>query len=169
MRSINYWLVFVFLGILQIALSVLFRLPILMTVSIFPMLILYMPGNIGREKSLVLTFGISLAVDFFSDGMLGLSAIALLPIALLRLDILKLVSGEEIFINKRDIPAIHQKGLTMFTSIALATALYFLVFVWVDAAGMRPFGFNVLRWLVSTVVSSLVSYLCATYVFSYKA
>ena len=45
----------------------------------------------------------------------------------------------------------------MLLGVIIAHALYLAIYVWVDAAGMRSFSFNAIRFAVSLVAGVLVS------------
>ena len=47
--------------------------------------------------------------------------------------------------------------LTPLLAAALLSALYLLVYVWLDGAACRSFGYNLLRWLVSLAADSLLA------------
>jgi RsiW-degrading membrane proteinase PrsW (M82 family) len=92
--------------------------------------------------------------------------VALLPVALLRLPILRLISGDEILSERDDTPASHQSPSGLILSLVLACLLFFTVYVWVDAAGTRPAWFNLLRTFLSGLVSSILCVLLSSFIFS---
>ena len=103
----------------------------------------------------------ALAVDFFTNGVLGLSICALLPVAFARNALIRLVFGTELLSRQEDI-SIHKQGpAKVLLAILLATALFFLIYIPVDCAGTRPAGFMALRMLLSTILSTAVSYYVA--------
>jgi hypothetical protein len=85
--------------------------------------------------------------------------VALLPVAAGRRWIIQAVFGGELYSRGEDL-SVHKQGVPKIAlAVLLATAVYFAVFVWVDAAGTRSFGFCTLRWLLSTMVSTLLEIL----------
>ena len=168
MKKVNYPVIFAILCALQIFISVVFRLPRIMAINILPMLILYLPVKVDTPSGLVIAFAAGFAADFLSDGMLGLTSACLLPVALLRRPLLLAVSGREIISYKSGTPASHQHIRQMAASISIATLLFFVIYVWVDGAGLRPFVFNAGKVAVSTMTSSLASFLIAGILFADK-
>lgn len=138
MKQLNFPTIFTILCALQIFVSVTFNFPQILVVSILPMLILQLPPKLGTPASLLVAFATGFAVDFLTDGMLGLTSACLLPVALLRLP------------------------------LPLSTLVFFTLYVWVDGAGMYPFLFNVEKILLSTAVSFPVSALIASLLFKDK-
>ena len=46
--------------------------------------------------------------------------------------------------------------------ILLCSAIFFAIYAWIDAAGTRSFGFNLLRTVLSTLVSTVAGLPVAT-------
>lgn len=129
-----------------------------MMLCFLPALIMYLPINHGYIYSMVFAFAIGFAVDFLSSGMLGLTAAALLPVAFMRVAIINMVFGSELFSREENLSLRKQGAPKMLTCIVLSTALFLAVYIWADGAGTRPFLFNLLKFFLSLGLSSLVSY-----------
>ena len=100
-------------------------------------------------------------LDFFTNGMLGLCTCALLPVALARSRLIRLVFGSELLSRQEDISIHKQGGGKVFLAVLLATTLYFAVFIPVDCAGTRSLGFMAVRLILSVALSSAVSFYVA--------
>lgn len=125
-------------------------------ISLLPLLVLSLPIKQSTPLVMVLAFATAFAADFFTHGILGLGIVALLPVAAARKWIISLVFGAEVFARGEGISPERQGRPKMLLALLISTAIFFAVYVWADAAGTRSFGFNSLRWLLSTVVSTLV-------------
>lgn len=122
-----------------------------------PTIVLCLPIDTRPVISMLIALLISYLADFFTHGILGLTAVALLPVAYSRRFIIRLVFGSELFARGEDICFSKQGPMKMTLAITFCTVLFFLIYVWVDSAGMRTFGFNALRFFFSSVASILLS------------
>jgi len=125
--------------------------------SLLPVLVLCLPLSMSVIQLMLISFGLGFLVDFLSTGNLGLISLSLVPVALLRNFILELVIGPGI-IDRRETLSFKRIGAVKMTIVlAMAYSVYYLIFIWVDGAGMRTVLFNGLRFLISVVVSVLVA------------
>ncbi len=152
----RYWLFYIAIAALQVLLGNFLNLGQYVTLCLLPLLIVSLPLGYSAILSMAIAFATAMATDFLTHGILGLSAVALLPVAFMRRWIAGAVFGGETLSRGDEISRQKQGTLKMSLAILIATAVYFAVFVWVDAAGTRSFGFNLIRWLASTVASTIV-------------
>lgn len=133
------------------------------TVVILPALVFCLPVRRDTLRAMLVAFATGLVVDFFVTGRLGLTSFALVPVALLRRPVVSLVFGSELFVRGEELSFYRQGWQKFVPSLILLTALFLLLYVWVDSAGTRPLWFNAARLgaslLVSAPVSVFVSYL----------
>lgn len=129
----------------------------LVVLCILPAIILCLPIRIKPIPTMLIAAAISFLVDFFSHGVLGLTAVALLPVAFLRPLIIILVFGNELFGRGEDVSFVRQGVLKMTLAVSICTVLFMAIYVWVDSAGTRTLLFNSGRLFLSSVVSILVS------------
>lgn len=167
MKPGRYFTIFALLCLAQALISNYFLFSQYVLISLLPLLIMSLPPRYGTPGALLLAFVAGFAVDFIGSGTLGLSIVALLPVALLRLPILRLVSGDEILSERDEIPMSRQSPSGMILSLVLACLLFFTIYVWVDAAGTRPAWFNILRTFLSGLVSSFLCALLSSFIFSH--
>ena len=157
----RYIFTFLILLVIQIILGDLLNLSQYVVICFLPVMILSLPITHSTSRLLAIAFACGLAVDFFTNGMLGLCTCALLPVALARNTLIRLVFGSELLSRQEDISIHKQGGGKVLLAILLATTLYFAVFIPVDCAGTRPLSFMALRLLISVALSSAVSYYVA--------
>ena len=168
MKQSRFFLIFAAMVLAQALASGCLNLSRFIMLSILPSLIVCLPLKWRPWFGVLLAFVAGLAVDFLGTGMLGLSSMALMPVALLRDRFFELLFGDEVFARSEDVPLSRQSGGKVFIVTALSSALYMLVAVWAEAAGTCPFGFLLLRWALSTAVSALVGYFVVNLLFSDK-
>lgn len=164
MRQGSSKIVVVVLIVAQVLICNYFNLSQFVMLTFLPVIIFCMPVNIGTIKALIQSFLIGIAVDFFADGILGMTTAALLPVALLRKPIITLVFGKEVLARSEDITMRRQGLFKMNIGIVLSTALFLLIYLYLDDAGLRPFWFNLARFTASLAASSLVSLFIAALV-----
>ena len=83
MRS-RFVISFIAMIAIQIMLGGLLNLTQYLVISILPVMIICLPITFSTSRVLLVAFLTSLVVDFFTDGALGLTAVALLPVAFTR-------------------------------------------------------------------------------------
>ncbi|MCQ2182683.1 MAG: hypothetical protein MJY89_04670 [Bacteroidales bacterium] len=157
MKDARFPLYFALLLVAQMLLWNYFNFSQLITITILPAMILLISTRRSTVFAMVLAFLVGFIVDFFTGGMLGLTSLALVPVGLLRKTILSLTYGQELFVRKEEISTRKYGWMKYFTSCTIANAIFFLIFVWADGAGMRPTYFNCLRILLSLTISTLLS------------
>lgn len=159
MKGYRFILLCVVLIVAQVFLVNYFSLSRYVVISLLPAIILMLPLKMGSISSMLVAFVIGFVVDFFSNGMLGMTSIALVPVALTRFSVYGMVFGDEMS-SRADVISISRLGVPkMALAALLMCGLYFLVYVWVDSAGTVPFGPAALRFLLSVVVCTPISVL----------
>ena len=149
MRRSNFFLVYLLLGIAQILICNYFHLTPYVTLSLLPVMILCLPARVSTTASLFVAFATGLAVDFLGEGLMGLNTLALLPVAYLRMPLIKLIFGEDLISRGEDF-TLRKNGLgAVSLAIILVQSLFLLLYIWADGAGTRPFWFNALRFAAS--------------------
>lgn len=156
MKNYRFVILYVVFVVAQIVFCNFFGLSRYVLVSVLPVLILMLPLGWGSIPSMLTAFAMGFAVDFFSNGMLGITSFALVPVALVRRFVVGIVfgaeksaRGEEITVERLGIPKAALAVLMLCT-------LYFILFVWVDSAGTYGFLAGLFRVVLSVLVSTPV-------------
>ena len=128
-----------------------------------PAMVLCLPLSRGPVYTMAVAFATGLLMDFLVTGQLGMTSLALVPVALLRRPVIRLVFGSELFARGEDL-SFHRQGWPKFVlCVLLLTAVFLLVFLWADSAGTRPLWFNAVKFAASlaagTVLGVFVAYL----------
>lgn len=161
MRSNKFFIVYACLALVQILLCNYLNISYLLTLSILPVMVLLIPVKHSTISAMVIAFFTGLMVDLLADGVLGMNILALLPVALARKGLLRLIFGQEVFAHKEDV-TLKKYGILKFTAyIAIAQGLFLLIYIAADGAGTRPFWFNLSRFGISLLVGTIVSLLIA--------
>jgi cell shape-determining protein MreD len=122
-----------------------------------PVMLLCLPIERGSISLMLLAFVLGVAADFLVNGQLGLTALALVPVAALRRTVIQLVFGNEILARGEEL-SFHRQRYTKFaTATLMLTSVFLLVYLWVDGAGMYSLGFLALKYVISLLVSTVVS------------
>ena len=152
----NFGLLFVLVLICQIILCNYTHLGPFIMLTMLPAMILCIPTGISTITCMLIAFAAGLATDFLAEGLLGLNAAALLPVALARKGIIRIFLGEDI-IARKDSFSVRKTGLGK-VSLALlsATALFLAVYIFLDGAGTRPFWFSLSKFGASLACNWLI-------------
>lgn len=157
MRERNFFLIFLIAVAAQILANNFLNLSQFVVVSCLPGLILCVPTRIKVPFLLIITFVTGFFVDLLAGGMIGLTLVALLPVAFVRNWLLGLVLGSDTLSRMERLSVSKQGSSRISVVLILMILLYFVIFVWTDAAGTRPFWFNAVKLVASSLVSYVVS------------
>ena len=155
MTDKRFILLYVILTVIQIVFNNFFGLSRYVLISVLPVLVLMLPARYGRIAAMLVAFATGFIVDFFSTGMLGITSLALVPVALVGRPITgAAVAREDITFKRLGI-------VGMSYSVALVCAIFFFIYIWADVAGTVGFWPCALRFLLSVLASTLVGVLMA--------
>lgn len=153
----SFGLIFVLLVICQILFCNYFQFTPYATLTILPAIILCTPLTISTSGCMFLAFAAGFAVDWLSEGIMGLNAASLVPVAFLRKPFIRIFFGEDLIV-RHDSFSFRKNGI-MKVSAALTSsiAVFLVIYVFLDGAGTRPLWFNLARCGASLAISWLVS------------
>lgn len=141
----------------QILLGGVLELSPYFALALLPVVVLCLPVQWSIVEMMLTAFLLGFLSDFFSTGSLGLECLALVPVAFVRNLILEITMGQG-FIDRQEPLSFRRSGpIKMGLAIMMAYAVYFIIFIWVDGAGMRTFWFNAGRFLLSWSASVLIA------------
>ena len=159
MRKNSYYFVFFLLAVVQMLICNYLNLSAYLMLTILPVMILCVPLRLPTFWTMLLAFVTGLAVDLLSEGLLGLNALALVPVAFVRKEIIRLIFGDELFARKEDF-SVRKNGFgKVAAAIFLVQALFLVIYIWADGAGTRPLAFNAIRFGVSLAAGWALSLL----------
>ena len=161
----NFGILYTLLVICQILICNYFQFTPYVMVTILPAMILCTPLTTGTIGCLLIAFASGLATDWLAEGIIGLNAAALLPVALLRKPFIRMFFGEDL-ITRQDSFSFRKNGVAKVTAALLSSiSIFLLIYIFLDGAGTRPLWFNLVRggasllasWLVSLIVVNTLS------------
>lgn len=153
---------FPLLVVAQAVLSSCFSFTPYAVLSILPAMVLCLPVSLSAVWALPAAFASGLAVDFLSGGILGLNTLAILPVALLRKGIIRLIIGEDLLARGENF-SFEKNGFTQIAyAVIIAQLLFFVIYVAADGAGVRPLWFNAARTAGSLLCSFPLSMLAVS-------
>lgn len=133
--------------------------------SLLPAMVLCIPLTVSTIGCMLMAFGTGLAVDWLSEGLIGINAASLVPVALARKSIIRIFFGEDL-INRNDSFSFNKYG-TAKVSAAILTALslFLAIYVFLDGAGTRPAWFSIsyfgaslfCNWILSLLVTHILT------------
>ena len=157
MKHTSFGILFFLLVIGQMIICNYFQFTPYVVLSMLPAMILCMPLTVRPPVCMLIAFASGLAVDWLAEGLIGINAASLVPVALARKTIIRVFLGEDL-IARSDSFTFKKNGFGKI-SIALITALsiFFAIYILVDGAGTRPTSFNAIRFTASVTSSFILS------------
>ncbi|MBQ6709120.1 MAG: hypothetical protein IJN26_00265 [Bacteroidales bacterium] len=161
----NFKLLYCLLLICQIVLCNFSPLGPYITLSLLPAMIFCMPMSISTISCMFIAFGSGLAVDWLSEGLIGINAASLVPVALARKSIVRIFFGEDL-ITRGDSFSVNKYGTAKVSAALMSSIAVFLLFyVILDGAGTRPMWFNLAyfgasllcNWILALLVAHLLT------------
>lgn len=161
----NFALTYLLLLVVQLLLCNYFHFTPWLFLTLLPAMVLCIPTRIGTVGTLFIAFATGLAVDFLAEGLLGLNALSLVPVAFFRKPVIELVFGSEPFEHRESISMRKYGLLRVSVALIIMLTLFLAIYILADGAGTRPFWFNFIKlcasvlasWLLSLVVVNLLT------------
>ncbi len=148
---------YILLLLCQMAICNYFNLSPIVTVSLLPAMVMCIPLSVNTIVAMVMAFISGLAVDFAADGVIGLNAMALVPVALCRKSIMRLFLGTDT-IEREETFSFKTKGFGRISGVIIfALTIFLVLYIAADGAGTRTSLFNLFRFLCSAAVSYFFS------------
>lgn len=159
MRKQGFWFVYLLLAGAQLLISNYLNITPYVMVSLLPVMVLCISTRVSTFWTMCIALATGLAVDYLSEGIVGLNVLALVPVAFARKGIIRLVFGAELFAREEDFTVTKNGFGEVSVALFLALSLFLAIYIWADGAGMRPLWFNLARFGGSLAASYLVSIL----------
>jgi len=168
MKGVQYsGMYFILLVIVQITICNLCPISPLLTISILPALILCMKTDMNPVSAMIVAFLTGLATDLLGDGVIGLNALALVPVAAVRPFFLSLFFGKET-VERGEYFSFRKNGAgAILTAVICLYAVFLLIYIGADGAGTRSFLFNSKRFVLSMAASVTPALICV-HILSYQ-
>ncbi len=151
-------IIFILLFLAQLALWNYFNFTPYVFVVYLPAMLLCLPAAYNNVRTMLLAFLLGLLADFLVNGTLGLTSIALVPVAAARRYVMRIAFGQELFARGEELSFQRQGWSKFLSGILILTAIYLLIFIWVDSAGIYSVGFMALKFVFSLLASTALSF-----------
>lgn len=159
MRKSQFWIAYFLLLAAQLLLSNFATFMPYLTLTILPVMVLCISIRVNDVSAMAIAFATGLAVDWLSEGLLGLNALALVPVAYARTPVIRAIFGAELFARKEDF-TVERHGIgRVGLALIIVQTLFLILYIWADGAGTRPFWFNAARFAASMAGSLVLSLL----------
>lgn len=150
MKTQNFGLLFFLMVMGQVVLCNFAHLGPYITLTMLPVMMICVPLTVSTPLCMVLAFVTGLSVDWLAEGIIGLNAASLVPVALMRKPLIRFFLGEDL-ITRGDSFSFRKNGPGKISLILLVSLLLFLgTYILLDGAGTRPYWFNLIRLGAST-------------------
>lgn len=161
----NFTLLYCLMLICQIVICNFSPLGPYVVLTMLPAMVFCMPLSVSTISCMFIAFGSGLAVDWLSEGLIGINAASLVPVALARKSIVKMFFGEDL-ITRGDSFSFNKFGTAKVSAALMsAIAIFLLFYVMLDGAGTHPMWFNLAyfgaslacNWLLALLVTHLLT------------
>ena len=161
----HFGIIYVLLLICQIVICNFSPLGPYIMLTVLPAMVLCIPLKISTAACMLIAFCSGLAVDWLSEGLVGINAAALVPVALARKPIARIFFGEDL-LTRKDSFSFNKYGAAKISAAILTGLTIFLaIYIMLDGAGTRPFLFNLAYfgasllcdWILCLIVTNILT------------
>ena len=157
MKTQNFGLLYFLMVLGQMVLCNFTDLSPYIMLTMLPAMVICVPLTVSTPLCMLLAFATGLSVDWLSEGLIGINAAALTPVALMRKPLICFFLGEDI-ITRSDSFSVRKNGIGKISFILLVSTLIFLgIYIFLDGAGSRPTWFNLTRTGVSLACNYILA------------
>lgn len=157
----NRYLTYVLVLCVQLLICNYFHVSAYIMLSILPCMILLLPTKCSTLSAMLIAFASGMAVDILAEGVAGLNAVAIVPVAASRRWLCDLIFGGEPVANGEDISIRKYGFIKMSVAIMAVQALFLIIYIWADGAASRSVSFNILRFGASFLCGVAASLMIA--------
>ena len=157
MKTQNFGLLFFMMVLGQMVLCNFAGFSPFITLTMLPAMIFCVPLTVSTPLCLLLAFATGLSVDWLSEGLIGINAASLVPVALMRKPLIRFFLGEDL-ITRSDSFSFRKNGIGKISLVLIVSLLIFLgIYVFLDGAGTRPTWFNLTRMGLSLLCNYVLA------------
>lgn len=148
---------YLILLIAQALISSYFNFSQFVMATLLPAMILFLPLSRGPMSAMCTAFMTGLAIDFVCTGRIGLTSLALVPVAYMRRSLIMIVFGPELLSRGENMIFQRLGKVKIVLASAIACAIFLLIYILADSAGTRPLWIDGLKFAASLPVNILLS------------
>lgn len=127
--------------------------------SILPAMVLCIPLSVSTPLCMFIAFASGLTVDWISEGLIGLNASALVPVAFMRKHLISMFIGKDLIVRDENFSIRKNGFMKVFFALLTATTIFVCIYVTLDGAGARPLWFTMTRIGVSLACNLALSFI----------
>ena len=125
MKTQNFGLLFFLMVLGQMVLCNFADFSPYIMLTMLPAMIICVPLTVSTPLCMLLAFATGLSVDWLSEGLIGINATALVPVALMRKPLIRFFVGEDI-IPRSDSFSFRKNGVGKISFIILISTILFI-------------------------------------------
>ena len=114
----NFWIYYFLLLIAQVIICGNFQISPYLVLSFLPAIIICIPLSVNTIGCMLIAFASGLAVDWLSEGLIGLNAAAAVPVAFARKFMIRVFLGEDL-ISRNDSFSFRKNGAAKITTMMM--------------------------------------------------
>ena len=157
MKTQNFGLLFFLMVLGQMVLCNFADFSPYIMLTMLPAMIICVPLTVSTPLCMLLAFATGLSVDWLSEGLIGINAASLVPVALMRKPLIRFFLGEDL-ITRNDSFSFRKNGIGKISLVLIASLLIFLgIYIFLDGAGTRPTWFNLTRMGISLLCNYVLA------------
>lgn len=157
MKGQNFGLLYFLLALAQIILCNFTSLGPYVMLTLLPAMTVCIPLSVSTPACMFIAFATGLSVDWLSEGLIGINAASLVPVAVMRKPLIRFFLGEDI-ITRSDGFSIRKNGVgKIFMLLLLSTAIFLGIYIFLDGAGTRPLWFIMTRFGASMACNCILA------------
>lgn len=157
----NFGILYLMMTVVQILVCNYCHFSYFVTLSILPVMILFMPLSVSTIPAMFIAFATGIAVDWLSEGIIGLNALSLVPVALVRRLLIQIILGNDHVVRNESISFKKNGASKISLAILVVQAIFLTVYILADGAGTRPLWFNLARFAASLAAGYAISMIVA--------
>lgn len=155
----NFGILYLMLLVCQVLICNYFSFTPYLMLTLLPAMVLCIPLTVSTIGCMFIAFMSAMTVDWMAEGIIGLNAAALTPVALLRKPVLRIFFGEDIITRKDSFSARKYGNAKVSAAILLPLIVFISIYIFLDGAGTRPLWFCLIKGFASLLSSYLLSLL----------
>lgn len=161
MNRFKYITVFILMLAMQMVLTKYCQIGACVLISMLPAMILCLPTTNSTIVNMLIAMLCGLCVDFLAEGIWGLNAVALLPVAFIQKTVISLVIGKDLV--ERGYPFSYAANgfFKISLSMLICVLVYTTIYMIMDGVGLNDWFFITRRVILSTVASMVFCLIAA--------
>lgn len=153
----NFFIMYFLIVCAQLLICNYFHVSAYIALSIMPAAVMCIPTRIGTIGAMFIAFLTGLVIDFLAEGLIGLNALALVPVAASRRFICDGIFGQELSSLGEDISMRKYGSGKVAFALLIEQSIFLAIYILADGGSARPWAFNLIRFACSLICGILLS------------